>query len=253
MASVYRQVIWAAPFAHTNKEWIDNSFFEATAPYEDLIGLKDGSALTLEFKAGLGGSQNEDEAVKFPPRPYTVKTVHEFVFDPTDVVLNGTLITFGLLPVVHWPEGTSKTRQASGGLKPYRYSSSNPNVAKVDGALGIISSVSNGAAIITAEDSSGKKQTCRVIVSNVTPGQILYLHLITEAEQKGRVLSLAELESVKHTYNTVHNAVWGDNTFASNYWSSNWVSGSTWRTLHLFNGTASGTAVSYQRMRAIIV
>ena len=71
----YREVIWAAPFAHTNQGWIDNGFFEATAPYEDLIGLKEGSALTMEFKAGLGGSQDEGEAVSFAVRSYTVRAV----------------------------------------------------------------------------------------------------------------------------------------------------------------------------------
>ncbi|MHC8391731.1 hypothetical protein ACYZTM_27815 [Pseudomonas sp. MDT2-39-1] len=73
----YHQVIWAAPFAFTNQGWIDNGFFEALAPYAELMELKDGSTLTVEFKAALGRSQDEAQALAFPIRTYTVKALIE--------------------------------------------------------------------------------------------------------------------------------------------------------------------------------
>ena len=185
---------------------------------------------------------------------WSFTVVAELVFDTSDLRLNGRLIIIPGIPLVRWPADTSRLRQASGGLPSYTYSSSNSGIATVDN-LGNISSRSNGTVTVTVEDKSGQRKSCQVIVSNVMVGQILYLHNLTEAANKGRILTIAELETVKYTYDTVHSATghWGDGRFTDNYWSSDWVSGPNWRILHLFNGTPADTAASHLRIRAIVV
>lgn len=44
-------------------------------PVAELAELKDGSTLRVEFKVGFGGSTDEDEAVTFPLKIYTVKAL----------------------------------------------------------------------------------------------------------------------------------------------------------------------------------
>lgn len=251
--SKYDETFLQPPDSQTNQTWINQGFYEHALPLNDLQNLKDGAGLTMQFKAGLGGSKDVEEAVSFPLRTYTTSVVPEFIFDPNDLILNGRLIAFSGATVVKWPTGTSKQKTANGGKEPYTYEISPKGVAMVDTHLGIVTSLANGTATLTARDATGNAKSCRVIVSNVLQGRILYLHNITEAGNQGRVLSLAELISVTQIYRTFHNSYWGDGAYESNYWSSDWVSGSNWRILHLFNGTGSGTAISYHRIRAIVV
>ncbi|WP_262140509.1 hypothetical protein [Pseudomonas sp. Marseille-Q5117] len=73
----YEKYIWAAPFAFVNAQWVKDGLFEAVAPYEDLIGLLDGSNLTIEMFIAFGKSQVLALAKRFTERTYTVSTVED--------------------------------------------------------------------------------------------------------------------------------------------------------------------------------
>nr|WP_225922838.1 hypothetical protein [Pseudomonas hamedanensis] len=74
---VYDVIFWEPPRAQTNATWIRQGFWTYSIPLIDLQKLQDGSELTVIFKAGLGGSAVEGEAVSFPLRTYIVKTVED--------------------------------------------------------------------------------------------------------------------------------------------------------------------------------
>ncbi|MCI0994020.1 hypothetical protein [Pseudomonas corrugata] len=67
--------IWAPPprGPRTNPTWINQGFYEVTAAYSYLEQLKDGSTLTMEFKADLSKATDEANASNFPLRTYTIK------------------------------------------------------------------------------------------------------------------------------------------------------------------------------------
>ncbi|MNJ33283.1 hypothetical protein D3C77_279670 [compost metagenome] len=73
----YHKVLWQPPTGTTNSRWITNGYFDAAVLLSELKELKDGSTLTVEFKAALGRSQSEAEAVTFPSRTYTVRALVE--------------------------------------------------------------------------------------------------------------------------------------------------------------------------------
>ncbi|MDO9329501.1 MAG: Ig-like domain-containing protein, partial [Pseudomonas sp.] len=75
--SPYAQTFWQPPFSQTNETWIIQGFYTHPIPFNELKNLKDGSELKVEFKAGLSGSQDENNALPFQVRTYTVKAVED--------------------------------------------------------------------------------------------------------------------------------------------------------------------------------
>jgi hypothetical protein len=75
--SAYMREIWSAPTAFTNPDWIADRFFTFPLPADELKALQDGSGLALVFKAALGQSTVESEAVEFPVRTYTIKAIED--------------------------------------------------------------------------------------------------------------------------------------------------------------------------------
>ena len=75
--SAYVREIWSAPTAGTNPDWIADRFFTVSLPVDELKALQDGSGLALVFKAALGQSTVESEAVEFPVRTYTIKAIED--------------------------------------------------------------------------------------------------------------------------------------------------------------------------------
>lgn len=73
----YDKSIFAPPVSQTNKTWIANGYYDQLLPLNELKNLKDDSQLTLTFKAALGKSQVEADAVIFPARVYTVKVLED--------------------------------------------------------------------------------------------------------------------------------------------------------------------------------
>ncbi len=73
----YDKTFWQPPTSQTNSRWISQGFYTHSIPLLDLQDLKDGSELIMEFKVGLGGSQDERQATTFKKRIYTVKAVED--------------------------------------------------------------------------------------------------------------------------------------------------------------------------------
>jgi len=75
--SAYTRDIWSAPTAGTNPDWIADRFFTSDIAVAEIKNLRDGSSLALVFKAALGQSTVESEAVEFPVRTYTIKAIED--------------------------------------------------------------------------------------------------------------------------------------------------------------------------------
>jgi hypothetical protein len=89
--SVYRKTLWQAPDSKTNSTWISSGFYtHPSIPLADLKNLKNGWPLRMVFKAALGRSQIESEAVTFPERTYTVKTLPAEFQKPSIKEANGS-------------------------------------------------------------------------------------------------------------------------------------------------------------------
>ena len=73
--SPYSAVIWAAGSSKVNASWVMDDYWPTNLPIAELKQLKDGSALTITFKAGLDGTQVEANAVTFMPKVYTVRNM----------------------------------------------------------------------------------------------------------------------------------------------------------------------------------
>ncbi|WP_052269113.1 hypothetical protein [Pseudomonas fluorescens] len=168
----YQEYIWAPTSAFVNAQWVKEGFFEAFAPYGDLIGLQDGSSLTIEMFIAFGKSEELALAKRFLVRSYRVSAVDESLsVDTSPVVLSGRNYTVDLA-AVRWEltgndlPGTVVTREATGGKPPYTYTSSAPEIVSVD-TTGRIRSVWNGMAKIIVSDTSGKSLEIPVQSSNV--------------------------------------------------------------------------------------
>ncbi|MBD8476204.1 hypothetical protein IFT98_18490 [Pseudomonas sp. CFBP 8770] len=73
--TAYSKAIWAAGSSRVNATWIMDGYWPTNLPITELKQLKDGSALTVTFKAGLDGTQMEANAVTFAAKVYKVKAV----------------------------------------------------------------------------------------------------------------------------------------------------------------------------------
>lgn len=71
--SAYRRDLWQGHRHWVSPEWYNRGYGERHILLDDLLALRDGSALKLEFKASFNKSQNVADAVTFPLRTYTVK------------------------------------------------------------------------------------------------------------------------------------------------------------------------------------
>jgi hypothetical protein len=97
-------------------------------------------------------------------RTFTV--VNSLIIDTTPMTLNGFSVK---LP---WPKtgadsiGNTQTRVPTRGVPPYRYSSSNIQVATVDSS-GKVTGERNGTASITVTDDAGATASYNVLVSNI--------------------------------------------------------------------------------------
>ncbi|HGM5554921.1 TPA: hypothetical protein ACKP2V_005249, partial [Pseudomonas putida] len=75
--SDYNLQIHTAPGSMVSDKWLDQGYYERSIAFAGLRNLKDGSPLTMEFKAAFGKSTNESEAVPFPVRTYTIKAFED--------------------------------------------------------------------------------------------------------------------------------------------------------------------------------
>ncbi|WP_248747787.1 hypothetical protein [Pseudomonas sp. MWU12-2037] len=73
--SAYEKDLWRGSGNWVSVEWYNRGYGEKEIPYDDLRGLRDGSTLTLVFKASFNQSTEVGQATTFPSRTYTVKSI----------------------------------------------------------------------------------------------------------------------------------------------------------------------------------
>lgn len=97
--------LWAGLPARVNSTWINQGFWPQTLANSYLVQLGHGTTLTLKYLVALDKSNIETNAVKFPDRVYTIKSV-ELVVPTLDRVLdsNGEEVLEG-----GWTVSTSLT------------------------------------------------------------------------------------------------------------------------------------------------
>ncbi|SCW87282.1 MULTISPECIES: hypothetical protein [unclassified Pseudomonas] len=71
--STYAIDLWRGPSNWVSMEWFNRGYGEKEIPYADLLELRDGSTLKLEFKASFNKSTDVAHATTFPIRTYTVR------------------------------------------------------------------------------------------------------------------------------------------------------------------------------------
>ncbi|MGY4494105.1 hypothetical protein [Pseudomonas sp. TE3610] len=147
-----------------NQGWIDQGSYTTELPIADIKRLKDGTALTLTFKANLHGERDEAKAITFATRSYTVKPL----VDTSTLVLSGLAVR----AQENWPRtgedfiGNWNLRTGKNGTAPYTYASSNAAVASVS-VEGKVVGLKNGTAVITVTDRVGVSAQYSVVVNNV--------------------------------------------------------------------------------------
>ncbi len=77
--SDYEPTLWGdANGSRVSDKWVSDGFAtNSTASLGDLQGLRDGSTLTVGFKAAFDQRNVEAEAVTFPSRTYTIRGKQE--------------------------------------------------------------------------------------------------------------------------------------------------------------------------------
>jgi hypothetical protein len=100
-----------------------------------------------------------------PARTFTV--MQRMQIPTTHMTLDGTKLIQDFGWTEKEPPRTTETRQASGGIPPYRYTSQYPSVATVGATDGKVSAQGNGVTIITVTDANGDSLSYTVSTSRV--------------------------------------------------------------------------------------
>ncbi|KQW17329.1 hypothetical protein ASC85_29675 [Pseudomonas sp. Root401] len=148
-------------------EIFDGTTSKGTAPVnangdwsKQVTGLS-VTAHSFTAKALYGGGETS------APYTFTVNpAIPDLVIDPSPVNLSAVHHRSHVTPT-HPPAGAYVDRVASGGVPPYGYSSSNPDVAEVNASTGRVISKGSGSATITARDQSGKTASYTVHCANI--------------------------------------------------------------------------------------
>lgn len=88
----YRKVIHQAPGSYVNQQWMTQGFYTRSIALSELKNLKDGSTLTMEFKASFS---KDDKQVNFPLRTYTIKSIVLVQPEITSITNNSTEVGNG--------------------------------------------------------------------------------------------------------------------------------------------------------------
>jgi hypothetical protein len=152
---------------NTNIEILDAGVPKGTAAVDG-----NGSWTTVAIVFVVGGhsltARRVGGTLVSDPWTLTVNTATPPLnFNTSPATLNGVTYferTWGRLPA--FPPGAIVTRQASGGVPPYSYSSSASNIAVVD-QLGTVTVRANGSTVITVRDSASQSKSFSVTVQNV--------------------------------------------------------------------------------------
>ncbi|SHN01036.1 hypothetical protein SAMN05216593_105376 [Pseudomonas asturiensis] len=178
-----------------------------------LILAVEGGSASITYTVTRAGT-----AKKSVPLWLTVKK--ELSFGTSPVKLAGKVYLIPSMPdfLPAFPAGTSVQRQASGGQAPYRYATSNPLVAKVDGN-GLTTVRGNGSATISVTDALGSTKSYEVTVTGVIhclglgSGSLAQMNSAAHAKN-ARIPSIQELNEIYAAYRNRWPLGKG------NYWSS---------------------------------
>lgn len=143
------------------------------------------------------------------------------------------------------PPAMRYQREATGGVPPYVYSSSNVNVALVNAATGEVTPVDNGTATITVVDSGGQSAEYRLTFAGIR-----YVALLTnvwwapsgpERAWVSSALSLQEMRDLFLSYQPLVPSLvlylgWPD----EHYWTSTDSEGEAYAYAFGLNGDAQG-------------
>jgi type II secretory pathway component PulM len=75
--SAYEKPIWLGTTAAVSPEWYEQQYVETPIRLDELQALRDGSQLTLEFKASFNKSTDEAHATLFRLRTYTIRAAFD--------------------------------------------------------------------------------------------------------------------------------------------------------------------------------
>lgn len=181
-------------------------------PRARLEALENGSELRVELKVTFDGSGDEAQAVIFPELRVTMTVERDFIVDPGQMILDAFNVKY-----TGWPRtgayvpGNMKVREASGGVFPYHYTSSNARVASVN-AAGMVVGESNGIATITVSDAAGATASFDVLVSNVYAPSIHTTPNFTFAQaiawkdsiENARAIDSEEIAAIRIEYSRAH-------------------------------------------------
>lgn len=177
----------------------------------------------------------------------TFRRISSMNFDTSSVTLAGkTYICVGYPNVLpNWNTGNSFTRRATGGTGTITYSSSNPEIAAVDGN-GLVTVRGRGTATITARDTAQQAKSYSVSVTGVVYcvglGSGTWNAIVNAANSQGaRIPSYAELYEIYHAYS----GRWpmGDHHYWSNTSTNAWWPKPANLTVYLVRGS-NGSAIT---------
>ncbi|WP_367256313.1 Ig-like domain-containing protein [Pseudomonas sp. stari2] len=187
----------------------DVQIYDGNTPKHIATALNTG-IWTTTLAVGLGGHTITTRALTTGqtsnPRSFTVNSpIPPLTINPATMSLNAWHFRDNDTPT-NPPAGAFGDRSASGGVLPYRYASSNPNVAEVNATNGRVISKGNGSATITVTDNANQTASYTVTTSNVDrlfgTGHFNTYTVCanTAANMGGRIPSLAEWRAVISNY-----------------------------------------------------
>lgn len=147
-----------------------NGFANITVLRAWLLSVPNNGTVTVTPHINFQKKADKTRAVAFPPTQYRITQTAPLVFNQTTVYLNKqTYLLAGYNVFPTFGPGNQVQHVATGGTKPYVYSTSNGGVLDVNSASGLATVRGNGTAVVTVRDSSVPVQTrsYTVVVSGV--------------------------------------------------------------------------------------
>ncbi|WP_338475175.1 hypothetical protein [Pseudomonas khavaziana] len=193
---------------HVTASEAANGFINLTVLRSWLMSVPNNGMITITPHVNFNKQVDKPKAVAFPQTQYRIVHTTALVFNQATVYLNTRTYLLAGYPNVlpNFGAGNSIRYEASGGTRPYYYSSSNTSAAVVDGS-GLVTVRGNGYATITVRDSSVPAQTRSYLVhvSNVVHcyglGRDTFRNINARAAGMGVTLTnLDELRAISNAY-----------------------------------------------------
>ncbi|WP_259037820.1 Ig-like domain-containing protein, partial [Pseudomonas lactis] len=153
--------------AAVNPTWIANGKIEPGIARSYLEGVGHGTKLQVELKAAFSVSKVEAEAISFPVVEYTIYKPALSAGGNKTLAVPGYHVIQGA-PPANPPAAAVYTQSATGGVRPYRYSSADKNVATVDELTGRVVAAGKGTTKITVTDNVGTTASYTLTISGLT-------------------------------------------------------------------------------------